>query len=124
MSTCSVDKDAIAAHFNANVGMNAIPIIGPLLGQVASPAIPEDHQKDLDTASGDLANEMNQWESAITTLTLKNTQNLSTVVDLMPKYTDAQIDFKELPLQNKTNILTVHMVALACIMAVVIFLGL
>ena len=120
-SSCTVDQDAIKAHFNANMGWNAIPIIGPLIGQVASPSLPKDNQKDLDDANGQLAAEIDNWRQDINKLAITNTQNLDTLVNLLPKYTNAEIDFKELPDQIRINILSVHVVALTILIAVIIF---
>ena len=124
MSSCSVDIDGIKAHFRANTAWNTIPIIGPLLGQFASPKIPDDDHKDLDVANGKLADEVDNWREDITKLAITNTQNLDTLVNVMPKFVDAEIEIHQLPDTNKLNVLIVHMVALAIIMSIVIFLGL
>ena len=123
VETCSVDADAIAAHFKANVAWQAIPILGSFLSQVASPKIPDDDQKDLDTANGNLQFEIDQWRNDINTLSVQNAENLYTLVDILPDYVKAIATMAVLPTSIKTNILYVQVITITIIMAIVIFLG-
>lgn len=123
VETCSVDPDAIAAHFEANVAWQAVPILGSFLAQVASPKLPDGDQKDLDKANGDLQFEIDQWRNDITALAVQNTENFYTLTDILPDYVKAIATMAVLPTSIKTNILYVQVITLSIIMAIVIFLG-
>lgn len=121
---CTVDQDAIAAHFQANLSWNFIPFLGPILGQVASPKLPEDYQEELTKENGNLSSEIDLWREAITTLSISNTDNLDTLVNLIPSYVTATATLIGLPDSIKINTILVQVIVLSILMAIVIFLGL
>jgi hypothetical protein len=121
---CSVDKDAIAAHYNANLGWNMVPFLGPILGQTVSPSLPKDYQSELDTQNGDLDAEISLWRDAIDKLSISNTENLDTLVTSLPNYVNATAELVDLPTSIKTNVIYIQVITLSIIMALVIFLGL
>jgi len=121
---CSVDKDAIAAHYKANLSWNLLPFVGPILGQVVSPKIPTDYQDELNNQNGKLQAEVDLWRDAIDKLAISNTENLDTLVTTLPNYVNATATLIDLPTAIKTNVIYVQVITLSIIMALVIFLGL
>ena len=121
---CSVDKTSIENHYQANLGWNCIPIIGPLLGQGLSPKLPKDDQDDLDDANTKLQTAIGDFQLQVTKLEIKNTQNFHALVNILPEYVDAEIDFKTTKEDFKTNIIIVHIIAISVIIGLIIFLGL
>ena len=121
---CVVDKDAIAAHYRANLAFNMIPFAGPIMGQTLSPALPTDYQSELNTENGQLTAELNAWQSDIERLSISNTENLDSLVTLLPNYIAATATLIDLPNSIKTNTIYIQVITLSIIMAIVIFLGL
>jgi len=124
---CIVDKDAIAAHYNTNFAFQIIPMLGPVIGQVASTygaKIPTDHQADLDKANGTLKADIDEWRKGLTNLTVENTQNLDALTNALPNYIQATATLADLPTKLFTYNLFIQIISLSIIMAIVIFLGL
>ncbi len=121
---CSVDKDAIAAHYRANLSWNLIPFAGPILGQTLSPGLPTDYQSELNDQNGKLTAELNAWQSDVEKLSISNTENLDSLVTLLPNYITATATLINLPTSIKTNTIYIQVITLSIIMAIVIFLGL
>ena len=121
---CSVDKAAIADHYRANLAFNTIPFIGPILGQTVSPSLPTDYQSELNDQNAQLTAELNAWQTDIEKLSISNTENLDSLVTLLPNYITATATLINLPTSIKTNTIYIQVITLSIIMAIVIFLGL
>ena len=129
MSNCGPngpDVEAITAHFNSLMAWNALPFLGPMLGPNvpgAAAALPPDGQDDLDTINANINVAVETWQSTITTVVGANTQNINSLVKILPAYIENATNLKLIPDEQNINILFVEFISLAIVMMIIIFFG-
>ena len=123
MTNCPPNADAIKRHFETNVWWNSVPMLGPIIGQYASPSLPPDDSDNLATQTGILNSKIDAWRTQMEDLLGEDTANLDTFVSIIPKYIDATENLKLLPVQNNVNIIFVQLISLAILMMIIIFFG-
>ena len=122
-TNCPPDMAAIKKHFNDNIWWNSIPMIGPIIGEHASAALPPDDNEELSQQTGILNNKIDDWRSKMEDLLGEDTANLDTLTSLIPSYVDATENLKLLPVQYNINVLYIQVISLAIIMMIIIFFG-
>ena len=123
MSTCTVDEDAIRAHFTSTSRWAFLPYIGPAISSRVATPLPEDHNKDLGDATSKFDASVDQWQNQITTEIGDQSINLNTLVTLLPTYVEDRIEMTTLPMSFQTNVLWVQVISIAIILGILIFFG-
>ena len=110
-----------------SVILQTFPVLGPAIdGYVPGP---KNQQDKLDELHSNLASQVTEWQKDITTLTIKNTQDINDLITTIlgdpdngaPGYADVVSQYYLEPVQEQTTINTVNITFLAITLSLVIW---